>query len=138
MICYSCHEAVSCGLMSDKTKKRFGVWMDTHHATVVGYDPDAATFAVIGHAKNPGPGANSNENAANNLEITLVHKYFKEIAHHMVNAEEVHLTGTGTIQEQFIRYLGDTPQFKNTVTSESTANQMSDEKLVELITKHFN
>lgn len=112
--------------------------MDTHHATVVGYDPAASAFTVLGHAKNPGPGANSNESSANHLEITLVQKYFKEIGHHLVNADEVHITGTGTIQEQFMRYLGETPQFKRTATSESTSNQMSDEKLVEFVTKYFN
>ncbi len=124
--------------MSVKTKKRFGVWMDTHHATIIGYNPDASAFTVIGQAKNPGPGSNSSENAANNHEITLVHKYFKEIGHHLVNADEVHITGSGTIQEQFMRYLGDTPQFKKTVTSESTSNPMSDEKLVEFVSSHFN
>jgi hypothetical protein len=33
----------------------------------------------------------------------------------MQNAGEVHLTGTGTSQEQLMRYMADTPQFKNTV-----------------------
>jgi len=124
--------------MSEKTKRRFGIWMDTHHATIVGYDPAATEFTVLGHAKNPGPGANSNENAANNLEITLTQKYFKEIGRHLENADEVHVTGTGTIQEQFLRYLGETAQFKKTVVSESTSNPMSDEKLVEFISTHFS
>lgn len=123
--------------MSEKIKKRFGVWMDTHHATVVGNKPAATEFTVLGHAKNPGPGANSNENAANNLEKTLVRKYFKEIGHHLENADEVHVTGTGTIQEQFVHYLAETPQFKKTVVSESTSNPMSDEKLVEFVSSHF-
>lgn len=124
--------------MSEKIKKRFGVWMDTHHATIIGYNPAAAAFTVLGHAKNPGPGPNSSENAANHLEITLVQKYFKEIAHHLVNADEVHLTGSGTIQEQFMRYLGETPQFKKTIASESTSTPMSDDKLIEFISHHFN
>ncbi|MEO7414926.1 MAG: hypothetical protein ABIZ81_16405 [Opitutaceae bacterium] len=112
--------------------------MDSHHATVVGSDPTATEFIVVGHAKNPGPGPNSNENAANHLEITLAQKYFKEIGHQLVNAEAVHLTGTGTIQEQFKHYLATTPQFKNTVVSESTSNAMSDEKLVAFVKSHFN
>lgn len=111
--------------------------MDTHHSTIVGLDPAGTGFTIVGHAKNPGPGANSNENAAHNLEITLVQKYFKEIGRYLENADEVHLTGTGTIQEQFLRYLGDTPQFKRTVVSESTSKPMSDEKLVDFISSHF-
>ena len=112
--------------------------MDTHHATIIGYNPDATAFLVLGHAKNPGPGANSSEHASNNLEKTLVQKYFKEIGRHLLNADEVHITGSGTIQEQFMRYLGETPQFKKTVTSESTSNPMSDEKLIEFVSSHFN
>ncbi len=124
--------------MSAKNKKQFGVWMDNHKATVVGRaSPDATEFTVLGHVSNPGPGGNSNESASNHLEITLTQKYFKEIGSHMVNAEEVHLTGTGTIQEQFIRFLGETPQFKNAVASESTSNKMSDENLLEFIASKF-
>ena len=124
--------------MSEKTKKQFGVWMDTHHATIVGHNPEATAFTVIGHAENPGPGANSSENASNNLEKTLTQKYFKEISHHLVNAEEIHITGSGTIQEQFMHFLGETPQFKKTTTSESTSNPMSEDKLIELVSSHFN
>jgi stalled ribosome rescue protein Dom34 len=124
--------------MSEKPKNLFGVWLDNHNATIVGCHPDTTAFTVLGHAKNSGPGANSSENAANNLEVTLIHKYFKEISRLLLNADEVHITGTGTIQEQFMRYLGETPQFKKTVVSESTSNTMSDEKLVEFISSHFN
>ena len=125
--------------MSAKNKKQFGVWLDNHHATVIGrVDLDGDEFSVLGHAKNPGPSGNSNENAANNLERTLMQHYFKEITSHMQNAEEVHVTGTGTVQEQFIHYLRDTPQFKNTVTQESTSNAMSDEKLVSFVSGKFH
>lgn len=112
--------------------------MDFHQATVVGCDPATTKFTVVGHAKNPGPGANSNENAANHLEKTLVQKYFKEIGRHLVNAEELHITGTGTIQEQFKHYLAEAPQFKKTVVSESTSNAMGDEKLLAFVSSHFN
>jgi hypothetical protein len=50
----------------------------------------------------------------------------------------VHITGTGTAQEQFIHFLAETPQFKNTITTESTSNPTSDEGLVELISGKFN
>ena len=124
--------------MSPKNKKQFGVWMDTHHATIIGH-ADAATeeFSVLGHATNPGADGNSNENAAQNHQKTLQIQFFKEITSHMQNADEIHLTGTGTAQEQFIHYLADTPQFKNTVTRECTSNKMSDERLVEFITGKF-
>lgn len=112
--------------------------MDTHQATIIGCAPAATEFTVVGHAKNPGAGSNSNENAQHNLEKSLALKYFKEIGRHLVNADEVHLTGTGSIQEQFRRYLGESPQFKNTAVSESTSNVMADQKLVEFVQRHFN
>lgn len=125
--------------MSHKNKKQFGIWMDSHHATIVGRtDGEIAHFSIIGHAGNAGAGANSSEKNENNEERTLQAKFFKEILTHMQNAEEVHVTGTGTSQEQFIKYMANTPQFKNTSTSESTSNKMSDEKVVEFIDAKFN
>ncbi len=125
--------------MSQKNKKQFGIWMDTHQATIVGYaDAAADKFSVLGHATNPGADANTNENAAQNHQKTLQAKFFKEITSHMQNAEEVHVTGTGTAQEQFIHFLADTPQFKNTVAKECTSNKMSDERLVEFISGKFS
>ena len=125
--------------MSAKNKKQFGVWMDSQHATIVGReDTDAGEFVILGHIKNDGPDSNSNENAANNQEITLTQKFFKSIALKMPNIDDVHVTGTGQIQEQFIKFLAETAQYKNAGASESTSNKMSDEHLLAFISKHFN
>lgn len=125
--------------MSQKNKKQFGVWMDTHHATVIGRaNAETDDFTVLGHAGNAGAEPNSSEKNEHNDEKTLKHKFYKEILSYMQNAEEVHLTGTGTSQEQFMHYMADTPQFKNTVTSESTSNKMSDENLAQYIAAKFN
>lgn len=64
--------------------------------------------------------------------------FYKEILSHMQNAEEVHITGTGTSQEQFLNYMATSPQFKNARTTESTSNKMSEEALVEYISAKFN
>lgn len=113
--------------------------MDTHHATVIGKeDVDDATFQVLGTVKNSGADNNSNEHAANNHEVTLKQKYFKEIAALMPNIDEIHVTGTGQIQEQFIKFLAETAQYKNAKSSDSTAEKMSDEQLVSFISGHFN
>ena len=125
--------------MTQKNKKQFGVWMDTHHATVVGRATnDTEDFTVLAVAGNAGAEHNTSEKNQHNDERTLQHKFFKEILSHMQNAEELHLTGTGTSQEQLMRYMADTPQFKNTVTHESTSNKMSDENLVAYISTKFN
>ena len=117
-------------------QKQFGVWMDNHHATVVGNENNTedGPLTVLAHIKGEENSPNSNEKNSNNHEKTLQTKFFKEIATHMVNATHVHVTGTGQAQEQFIHYLAATPQFKNSKTEESTSNKMSDEKLVEYIT----
>lgn len=113
--------------------------MDTHHATIIGHaDANTEEFSVLGHASNAGADGNSNEHSKQNQERTLQAHFFKEITSHMQNAEEVHVTGTGIIQEQFIHYLAETPQFKNTVTKECTSNKMSDERLVEFISGKFS
>ena len=76
--------------MSGKNKKQFGVWMDSHNATIVGRENiDAGSFVVIAHIKNKNQGSNSNENASNNSERTLQQKFFKEIGSHMQNVDEV-------------------------------------------------
>ena len=125
--------------MSSKNKKQFGIWMDSHQATIVGREqPDTKEFTIVAQIKNSGQGSNSNENAANNAEKTLQQKFFKEITTYMQNVEEVHVTGTGDAQEQFIKYMASTPQFKNTVAKESTSNKMSDDKLTEYIAAKFN
>lgn len=125
--------------MSGKHKKQFGVWMDSHHATLVGREHiDNGDFIVLGQVKNQGAANNSNENAASNHDIALTQKFFKEIVEHAQNIDEIHVTGTGQAQEQFIKFLAETPQYKNAASSESTSNKMSDEKLLEFMSKHFN
>ena len=58
--------------MSTKNKKQFGVWMDSHNATIVGKeDSQNGEFSVIGHVNNVGPDSDSNEKTSNNQEIGL-------------------------------------------------------------------
>jgi len=119
-------------------QKKFGVWMDTHHATVVGSDnSETGAVTVLAHVASEESSSGSEKNE-NNQKQMLQAKYFKEISTHIVNATHLHATGTGQVQEQFIRYLAETPQFKNTKTEESTANKMSDERLVEFFAEKLN
>ncbi len=125
--------------MSGKSKKLFGVWMDSHHATIVGKEQvEDGEFEVLGHVINVKPAPNSSEKTANNQEIGLTQKFFKEIASKMPNIDEIHITGTGQVQEQFMKFLAETPQYKNAVSSESTSNKMSDENLISYMTSYFD
>ena len=125
--------------MSEKNKKQFGIWMDSHHATIAGRaNIDNGEFIILDHVKNSGADNNSNENASNNQAIALTQKFFKEIVSKIPNMDEIHVTGTGQAQEQFIKFLADTPQYKNAVSSESTSNKMDDDQFLTFVTKHFN
>lgn len=120
-------------------QKKFGVWMDTHTAIIVGKEtPGAESVSVLTSVNGEKSSANSSEKNAHNEERSLQLKFFKEVAHHLENATYIHVTGTGQVQEQFIHYLADTAQFKNTRTDESTSNKMSDDKLVELMSAKLN
>jgi len=119
-------------------QKQFGVWMDTHQATVVGNENGNGALVVLAHIKGEETTQNSSEKNENNHRQTVQAKFFKEIASHLQNATHLHATGTGQVQEQFIHYLADTPQFKNTKTEESTSNKMSDENLVKYFSDKLN
>lgn len=125
--------------MLEKNKKQFGIWMDSHHATIVGrQNIDNGDFIILYHVTNHGADNNSNENTSNHQEIALTQKFFKEIVFKIPNMDEVHVTGTGQIQQQFIKFLANTAQYKNAVSSESTSNKMSDEQLIIFINKTFS
>ena len=113
--------------------------MDTQHATVVGSDnSEAGTLAVLAHVAGEAVTSSASEKNEHNQKQMLQAKFFKEIASHLVNATHLHATGTGQAQEQFMHYLAETPQFKNTKTEESTTNKMSDEKLLEFFADKLN
>ena len=115
-------------------QKQFGVWMDSHHAAIVGTgNTGSEALVILAHVNGEIISQSASEKNTNNHERTVQAKFFKEITSHMQNATHVHITGTGQAQEQFIHYLAETPQFKNTKAEESTSNKMSDEKLVEFI-----
>jgi stalled ribosome rescue protein Dom34 len=116
-----------------KSNYKFGIWMDSIHATIVEADPDNGQLKVLTHVTAEEKLPTENEKAENNQKIMLQAKYFKEIAAQLQNATHVHLTGTGQAQEQFMHYLAQTPRFKNTKTEESTSNRMSDEKLLDYL-----
>ena len=120
-------------------KKLSGLWLDQHKAIVVkNHDAqNAFKFFLCSPVKAEVQHGNSNENAANNAEQTNKAKYFKEIAHLLTNSEEVFITGPGTIQEELKNFLHDTAQFKNLKITLDTAQQMSDEEVLNAVKSHF-
>jgi hypothetical protein len=122
-----------------KDQKQFGVWMDGQHATVVGPDNTVAgALKVLAHVTSEEVSPTPSNKNMNNQKIMHQAKFFKEISSYLTNVTHLHATGTGQAQEQFMHWLANTPQFKNTITEESTANKMSDERLVQFFEEKFH
>ena len=121
-------------------KKLAGIWMDSENATVVkNHDIESAyKFFVCNRVKRDVQHGNSSEKNANNVEQTNTTKFFKELENLITNTEELYLTGTGTIQEQFKNHLAETAQFKNLKVTLGTDQKMSDEQFLEEVKKHYN
>ncbi|WP_294286562.1 hypothetical protein [uncultured Chryseobacterium sp.] len=121
-------------------KKLAGIWMDKEKAIVVkNHDAqNAFKFFLCSPVKAEIQHGNSSENAGNNAEQTNRVKYFKEIEHLLINSQEVLIIGPGTVQEEFKHYLEETPQFKNLKIQLYTAQQMSEEQVLEKVKEHFN
>lgn len=121
-------------------KKLAGIWMDSRKAVVVkNHDAqNAFKFFLCSPVEAIVQHGNSSENAGNNAEQTNKAKFFKEIEHLLINSEEVYITGPGNIQEEFKHYLHDTAQFKDLHITLDTAQQMSDEQVLETVKNHFN
>ncbi|GAA4161965.1 hypothetical protein GCM10022217_28540 [Chryseobacterium ginsenosidimutans] len=121
-------------------KKLAGLWIDSEKAVVVkNHDAqNAFKFFLCSPVKAEIQHGNSSENAGNNAERTNKVKFFKEIEHLLTNSQEVYITGPGKIQEELKHYLHDTAQFKNLDITLDTAQQMSDEEVLEKVKNHFN
>lgn len=123
--------------MSDK--KLAGLWIDQTKAVVVkNHDAqNAFKFFLCSPVKATIQHGNSSENAGNNAEQTNKAKFFKEVEHLLTNSEEVYITGPGTIQEELKKHLEETAQFKNLKITLATAQQMSDEQVLEQVKTYF-
>ncbi|MEC5158783.1 hypothetical protein [Chryseobacterium sp. MP_3.2] len=120
-------------------KKLAGIWMDSENATVVkNHDIESAyKFFVCDPVKRDVQHGNSSEKNANNVEQTNTAKYFKDLEMLITNTEELYLTGTGQIQEQFKNHLAETAQFKNLKVTLDTDQKMSPDQVLEKVKSHF-
>lgn len=121
-------------------KRLAGIWMDSENATVVkNHDIDSAfKFFLCDPVKREVQQGNSSEKNANNAEQTNTAKFFKDLENLITNTEELYLTGTGQIQEQFKNHLAETAQFKNLKVKLGTDQKMSEEHFLEMVKKHYN
>lgn len=121
-------------------KKLAGVWLDGTKAVVAkNHDAqNAFKFFLCSPVKMDVQHGNSNENAGNNAVKTNKVKFFKEIEKLITNTEELYLTGPGKIQEELKHHLHETAQYKNLKVTLDTAQQMSDDQVLEKVKEHFS
>ncbi|MCG2793588.1 MAG: hypothetical protein L6262_08600 [Weeksellaceae bacterium] len=121
-------------------KKVAGLWIDGTKAIVVtNHDSqDVTEFAVVDTVKVEIQHGNSSENAANNAEQSNKLKFYKEIEKLITNSTELYITGPGTSQEELKNHLLETPQYKNLNIKLGTAQQMSEEQVLEEVKSHFH
>ena len=61
-------------------QKKFGVWMDSQHATVAGREHiDSGDFVILGHVKREDTHEAHGEKTGHNQEKMLQGKFFNEI-----------------------------------------------------------
>ena len=86
-------------------QKQFGIWLDTRQAVIIGKENlEDEQFTVLATVASDDIPGNTSEKNHNHHEKTVQLKYFKSIAIHLHNATNIHITGTGQVQEQFIHW----------------------------------
>ncbi len=123
--------------MSDK--KLAGLWIDNNKAVLTTNHnaQEVKGFSSTETLKLQVQHGNSNENAANNAEKTNRVKLYKEIEKAITNSEELYITGPGVAQEELKNYLLETPQYKNLKITLGTAQQLSEQQVLETVKSYF-
>lgn len=119
-------------------QKHFDVWMDKRSECYRERYGGVRNIFCAGFYKRGINSPNVSEKNAHNQEKPLQLKFIKVIKTHLQNATYIHVTSTRQVQEQFIYFLSDTAQLKNTGTDESTSSKMSDDKLIEFMSTKLN
>jgi stalled ribosome rescue protein Dom34 len=88
-----------------------GVWMDHHHAQfIVPVDGEFSFGTKVDSGEYHG---DKGEHAAMNAEKADARKYYKTIAHNLMNYDEIYLFGPGKSQEELRNFLHEDSHFKN-------------------------
>ena len=102
-------------------QKKFGVWMDTHHATVVGCDnSEAGTLAVLAHITGDDVSSSGSEKNENNQKQMLQAKFFKEIATQINNLEQRRVAISCIGLEEIAREVNPTLIGSETISKQTT------------------
>jgi stalled ribosome rescue protein Dom34 len=124
-------------MKQEHQKQYAGVWMDHHNALFI--TRDNGDFALLEEKVVAGEyHGDKGEHASMNAEKTDNRKYFKTIASHLLNFDEIFIFGPGKSQEEFLNFLHDDQHFKNKKITLGSAEKMTNPQTVAKVKDFFN
>ncbi|MFM2393808.1 MAG: hypothetical protein RLZZ546_1790 [Bacteroidota bacterium] len=124
-----------------KAVKVVGVWMDQKNAHIISSPDKSANddFEILSNVDCDDHDSDTFKNERVNLskETQEQKKYFKEIASHIQDSDNIYLFGPGQVQEQFKRFLKDYQNFNKKDIKLGTADKISDNQMIACVKDFF-
>ena len=112
-----------------------GVWMDHHQAQFIVPVNGEFSFGTKVHSGEYH--GDKGEHAAMNAEKADARKYYKTIAHHLMEYDEIYLFGPGKSQEELRNFLHEDSHFKNKRIAVGASSHMTDHQMVAKVRDFF-
>ena len=119
------------------TKKHAGIWMDNRTAYIITSPNEDGTYTIQGKVKSDEYHGGKGEHASNNADRSHSLKYHKELAHQLLNFDEILIFGPGKSQEEFRNFLSDDNQFSSKKITLDSADHGTDHQMVARVVDFF-
>lgn len=122
-----------------QSKQHAGVWLDSHHATIIANAPGNETgdFVVEDRVGSPEILKGGSEHTFNQTKQADTLHYFKELAERLRQYDEILVFGPGKSQEQFHNFLDTDGHFKDKKITVGSSDKLSDAKMIERVRDFF-
>ena len=116
--------------------------MDSRHAFVIaneGFSADGE-YDVVSKVKCDGheDDNHKNDRVEQSKESAELKKYFKELANHIDEVNEIYIFGPGKSQEQFKNFLKDNQNFDQKHIELGTSDKITENQMIAQVRNHFN
>ena len=125
-------------MKQEHQKQYAGVWMDHHNALLITDENESGSFTIHDKIVAGEYHGDKGEHAAMNAEKTDNRKYYKTIAHRLLNFDEVLILGPGTAQEELLNFLHEDQHFKNKKITLDTASHITDHQMIAKVRDFFS
>ena len=126
--------------MKHKNQKEYaGVWLDNTKAIIIAdaSESETAGYAITDTLKAPEMHGGGSEHGMNNAKQSDLLKYYKSLAHLLLNYDEILIFGPGKSQEQFQHHLKDDAQFTNKQITIDSAEHLTDPQMIAKVREFF-